>query len=167
MLPLSKNQPSDFFSKQGIAYRVREAYSLVDTAYTLLLGVSLSLTRKTWIIEECGKVADTAPVTTSTEPISSESPDFQKAVQSAVDSYLKLKEKEYEEVLESTLTQNKSRFKLDETLPTLWLKSGEIRQGKVTEQNGESITIQSATGESETIPKSKIIRIKFPKENKP
>jgi hypothetical protein len=169
MIPFSQIKPEALFPNPKSGYRIREEFTTSDKIYSLLLGVSSSIIRKSWIVEECPLDSQNTQLAeeSSSNPISN-SPEFQASVQSAVDAYLSQKDKEYEEVLEATVEQNKTKLKLDDSLPTIWFRNGEIRQEEVVEQNQESITIKNSLGENQIIPRTKVLRIRFPqKEVKP
>ncbi|MCZ8240148.1 MAG: hypothetical protein O9346_08685 [Leptospiraceae bacterium] len=169
MIPFSQIQPETLFPNPKSGYRIREEFTTSDRIYSLLLGVSSSIIRKSWIVEECPlESQNTQLVEESSPKPAAQTPEFEASVKSAVDAYLLQKDREYEEVLEATMEKNKTKLKLDETLPTIWLRNGEIQQGEVLEQNQESITIKTKSGESQVLPRAKVLRIRFPqKEVKP
>jgi hypothetical protein len=165
MLPLTEVTPEALFPNFNASYRIREEFTTEDKIYSLLLGVSSSVTRKSWIVDECPLDSRTPAVAVEKPSVSvTDSPEFLASVKIAVDAYLKQKDSEYEEVLEATVEQNKTSLRLDESLPTIWFRNGEIKQGEVLEQNQESITIKDKSGETRVIPRTKVLRIRFPKE---
>jgi len=163
MLPFQTYESKVLFPDPNLSYRFKEEFTISDSLLSLFLGVSVSITRRTLVVEDCPVLKQSQLANVS---LGSENPEFQTAVQSAVDAYLKQKEKEYEEVLDATISKNKKDLHLRDDLSTIWLKSGQLMQGEILSQNEEGIVLKTDKGNTETILKSKVLMVKFPKGTK-
>ncbi|PJZ89051.1 hypothetical protein CH368_08475 [Leptospira levettii] len=140
IVPISDFSTERIFPNPNSVYLVREEFTFSDKIYSLILGVSASVIRKSWIVDECKLI-------------------------NADDSSFSSKEKEYQVIFQATLLKNKDNFKLNELLPTIWFRNGEIIQADLVDQNLDTIKIKHSNGESQVIARSDILFINFPKED--
>ncbi|WCL48789.1 LIC_13076 family protein [Leptospira sp. GIMC2001] len=157
--PLYIRNSDNLFPSSTKAYRVRESSKWYDVLISVVLGFSLTISKDTLVVEEC-------PLPISLEnkiakSLDSDNELFQKLLQESIDNQLSVKQKEFDEVVEATLSQYEQKLKIRNDLPTIWLKGGKIFQGKILRQDAEGIEIEDAAGTKKTISKDQILKIKM------
>jgi hypothetical protein len=157
--PLYMPDSKELFPKSSKAYRVKESSKWYDVAISVVLGFSTTISKDTLVVEECPLPGGVEKKIAKS--LDSENEIFQKMIQESVEKYLAEKEKEYESVLDATLSQNEEKLQIRKNIPTIWLKSGKIIQGKILNQDSDKVEIETIDGNKKSINKDLILKIRM------